>query len=172
MGRPQETTVAGRQSATLDRSITVEYVDRETGAITLGGPQTVRVWVEADGSFQVELPSPLRDMTPAQREKMWLSCLEARWLRGNLQAAALWGAHRRWAVEQIKGRAAQKVQHEHSGTVTVVNDLGRKPVVDIMPSYRTLKGKRGESDDGGGSSKRSAVGTPAVSGSHRDSPSK
>ena len=129
----------------------VELVYRDSRGQVLEGltrRMRVDVTVQEDGSLVVADPSPLRGMTPQQREGMILSVLELRAMRGNLTAADAWLRHRRWAREMRSGKARQKVQHQHDARIVVVNDLspeGRKDVVDIMPSSRTLKGKKGES---------------------------
>jgi hypothetical protein len=86
---------------------------------------TVVVVQHPDGQLQVLNPSPMAGLGIRERERLIVSLLEARALRGDLDAARAWLQHRRWSREMTSGKAAQRHQHQVSGRVVVVDDLGR-----------------------------------------------
>jgi len=86
---------------------------------------TVVVVQHPDGRLQVLNPSPMAGLSIRDRERLIVGLLEARSLRGDLDAARAWLQHRRWSREMASGRPAQRKELKVSGAVVVVDDLGR-----------------------------------------------
>ena len=100
-------------------------------------PCCLRPWTEAeaqdatagvlqlqpDGTWKVA--GPLALTLAPHRVRLVLATLEAAAvLRGDTKAAAVYLDFMRWRTEMRKGKAPARLEVQHSGRVTVVDDLG------------------------------------------------
>ena len=96
-----------------------------------------KVTVRPDGRIDVENPSPLRDMPPKQRLVRVLGVLEAATMLGDVQAARELLGHSRWLHEVRYGKPTARVEVESSGSIRVVDSLGRAisaGIVEVAPA--------------------------------------
>ncbi len=127
-------------------------------------PATLYVSLDKTGRPRLRGVSPLAGCSEADRIKVYVAVLERLALLGDARAASDLLRHYRWTVEMRTGKAAQRTITEHRGEVRVVNDLaGRKPVVDITQSYRTLGGAQAKA---AAQLKSGGDGTPTIPGAH------
>lgn len=79
--------------------------------------------LQADGTWKVA--GPLALTLAPHRVRLVLATLEAAAvMRGDTKAAAVYLDFMRWRTEMRKGKAPARLEVQHSGRVTVVDDLG------------------------------------------------
>lgn len=103
---------------------------RPTGARPKTGKALMSATVRR-GKVWADDPSPLRDMTPAQRERRMVALLECAANYGDASAAREWLAHFRWRVEMKKGKPTQRTAGELGVQIHVVNRLGDAPPIGL-----------------------------------------
>lgn len=97
------------------------WTDAEAKEATAGVLQ-----LQPDGTWKVA--GPLALTLAPHRVRLVLATLEAAAvLRGDTKAAAVYLDFMRWRTEMRKGKAPSRVEVQHSGRVTVVDDLGALP---------------------------------------------